>query len=77
MNVGDLKLTTTCIDATFVKGSYLDGIVLIMEKPSFFIIDYDFPQKAARFQFMSSTKVFGKQLKMTYIASLPQEYGGI
>ncbi|XP_057854280.1 outer envelope pore protein 24, chloroplastic isoform X2 [Cryptomeria japonica] len=67
VNVGDLKLKTTCTDATFVKGPCLNGIVLGVEKPGFFMMDYDLPQKAANFQFMSSAKISGKQLKLTYI----------
>ncbi|KAH9300398.1 hypothetical protein KI387_011981, partial [Taxus chinensis] len=67
LNAGDLKLKATCTDSTFVKGPSLNGIALGVEKPGFFMIDYDLPKKAARFQFMSSAKLAGKQLKLTYI----------
>jgi len=67
VNVGDLKLKATCTDSTFVHAPSLNGITLGIEKPGFFMIDYDLPKKAARFQFMSSAKLAGKQLKLTYI----------
>nr|ABK22752.1 unknown [Picea sitchensis] len=67
VNAGDLKLKATCTDSTFVNVRSLNGITLGVEKPGFFMIDYDLPKKAARFQFMSSAKLAGKQLKLTYI----------
>merc|ERR1711915_228452 len=67
VNAGDLKLKATCTDSTFAHGPSLNGITLGIEKPGFFMIDYDLPKKAPRFQFMSSAKLAGKQLKLTYI----------
>eukprot|EP01018_Ginkgo_biloba_P001626 Gb_19261 [translate_table: standard] len=67
VNAGDLKLKATCTDATFSNGPSLDGISLGVEKPGFFMADYDLPKKAARFQFMSSAKILNKPLKVTYI----------
>eukprot|EP00252_Welwitschia_mirabilis_P017141 TRINITY_DN38041_c0_g1_i1.p1 TRINITY_DN38041_c0_g1~~TRINITY_DN38041_c0_g1_i1.p1 ORF type:complete len:214 (+),score=19.37 TRINITY_DN38041_c0_g1_i1:303-944(+) len=64
---GDLKLKGTCSGSTFVKGLSAGGLSVGVEKPGFFIVDYDIPNKAPRFQFMSSANVGGKQLKMTYL----------
>lgn len=67
MGVGDLKLKASCTDRTFEDASKLAGVSFGLEKPGFFIVDYDVPKKAARFQFMNSAKIYGKQLKLTYI----------
>ncbi|KAJ7528862.1 hypothetical protein O6H91_15G023500 [Diphasiastrum complanatum] len=69
VGAGELKLKATCTDATFVNGSNLKGLSLGIEKPGFFMFDYDVPSNAPRFQFMSSAHVVGKQLKLTYIHS--------
>lgn len=45
-NAGDIKLRASMTDATFIKGPSLNGLTLAVEKPGFFIIDYDVPKKA-------------------------------
>jgi hypothetical protein len=45
VNAGDLKLKATCTDSTFVNVRSLNGITLGVEKPGFFMIDYDLPKK--------------------------------
>ncbi|KAJ7564134.1 hypothetical protein O6H91_02G003900 [Diphasiastrum complanatum] len=67
LGAGDVKLKASCTDTTFINGPSLTGVSIGVEKPGLFIIDYDLPSKAARFQFMSSTKLAGKQIKLTYI----------
>uniref|UniRef100_A0A7N0TQL0 Uncharacterized protein n=1 Tax=Kalanchoe fedtschenkoi TaxID=63787 RepID=A0A7N0TQL0_KALFE len=65
--VGDVKLRATLTDATVVKGPSMNGLALAVEKPGFFIVDYNVPKKDFRFQFMSSVKVLQKPLNLTYI----------
>lgn len=69
VNAGDFKLRASVTDATVVKGPSLNGLTLAVEKPGFFIVDYDVPKKDFRFQFMNSVKVAEKPLKLTYIHS--------
>ncbi|KAG4200187.1 hypothetical protein ERO13_A05G195200v2 [Gossypium hirsutum] len=66
-NAGDIKLRASLTDATFIKGPSLNGLTLAVEKPGFFIIDYDVPKKDFWFQFMNSVRVAEKPLKLTYI----------
>ncbi|KAK8580912.1 hypothetical protein V6N13_143969 [Hibiscus sabdariffa] len=66
-NAGDVKLRASMTDATVVNGPSLNGLTLAVEKPGFFIIDYDVPKKDFRFQFMNSVRVGEKPLKLTYI----------
>ncbi|CAO2817806.1 unnamed protein product [Amaranthus hypochondriacus] len=65
--VGDFKLRTSLTDATFLKGPSLNGLLFSLEKPGFFIFDYNVPKKDFRFQFMNSIRVLEKPLNMTYI----------
>ncbi|KAE8675276.1 Outer envelope pore protein 24 [Hibiscus syriacus] len=65
VNAGDAKLRASMTDATVFKGPSLNGLALAVEKPGFFIIDYD----DFRFQFMNSVKVAEKPLNLTYIHS--------
>lgn len=44
-NAGDVKLRASITDDTVVKGPSLNGLVLAVEKPGFFIIDYNVPKK--------------------------------
>ncbi|GLT92147.1 hypothetical protein SLE2022_099990 [Rubroshorea leprosula] len=67
--IGDVKLRATVTDATVVKGPSLNGLTLALEKPGFFIIDYDVPKKDVRFQFMNTIRVAEKPLNLTYIHS--------
>ncbi|XVE94735.1 hypothetical protein REPUB_Repub02eG0034700 [Reevesia pubescens] len=69
VNAGDVKLRASMTDATVVNGPSLNGLTLAVEKPGFFIIDYDVPKKDFRFQFMNSVRVAEKPLKLTYIHS--------
>ncbi|XP_065848135.1 outer envelope pore protein 24, chloroplastic [Euphorbia lathyris] len=68
-NAGDVKLRASMTDATVAKGPSLNGLVLAVEKPGFFIVDYNVPKKDFRFQFMNTVKVADKPLKLTYIHS--------
>lgn len=44
-NAGDVKLRASITDATVVNGPSLNGLALAVEKPGFFIIDYNVPKK--------------------------------
>ncbi|CAN7027412.1 hypothetical protein BRARA_F03829 [Brassica rapa] len=68
-NAGDIKLRATMTDATFVPGPTLNGLSLAVEKPGFFIVEYNVPKKDVRFQFMNTVRVAEKPLKLTYIHS--------
>lgn len=45
VNAGDVKLRASMTDATFVGGPNLNGLALSVEKPGFFIVDYNVPKK--------------------------------
>ena len=49
--VGDFKLRTSLTDATFLKGPSLNGLLFSLEKPGFFIFDYNVPTKVPFFSF--------------------------
>lgn len=66
-NAGDLKLRASITDATVVNGPCLNGLSLAVERPGFFIVNYDVPKKDFRFQFMNSVRVAEKPLNLTYI----------
>ncbi|KAG8492077.1 hypothetical protein CXB51_015732 [Gossypium anomalum] len=66
VNAGDVKLRASMSDATFVDGPSLNGLTLAVEKPGFFIVDYDVPKKDFRFQFMNTVRVAEMPLKLTY-----------
>ncbi|CAN8288664.1 unnamed protein product [Cochlearia groenlandica] len=68
-NAGNVKLRATMTDATVVSGPTLNGLSLAVEKPGFFIIDYNVPKKDVRFQFMNSIRIAEKPLNLTYIHS--------
>lgn len=44
-NAGDVKLRASMADATVVNGPSLNGLVLAIEKPGFFVVDYNVPKK--------------------------------
>ncbi|KAL6572698.1 Outer envelope pore protein 24B, chloroplastic [Orobanche minor] len=67
VNAGDLKLRASMTDATVAYGPSLNGLALGVEKPGFFIVDYNVPKKDVRFQFMSTVRVAEKPLNLTYI----------
>lgn len=69
INAGDVKLRASLTDATFVRGPSFSGLALALEKPGFFIVDYNVPQKDFRFQFMNTIRVADKPLNLTYIHS--------
>lgn len=48
INAGDVKLRASLTDATFVRGPSFSGLALALEKPGFFIVDYNVPQKVRR-----------------------------
>ncbi|KAJ7958048.1 Outer envelope pore protein like [Quillaja saponaria] len=68
-NAGDVKIRASITDATIVNGPSLTGLVLAVEKPGFFIVDYNVPKKDYRFQFMNTVRVGDKPLNLTYIHS--------
>lgn len=67
-NPGELKLQASITDANISNGLYFDfgGLLLSIEKPGSFIVDYDVPKKDVRFQFMNSFKFMEKQINFTY-----------
>ncbi|CAK9317231.1 unnamed protein product [Citrullus colocynthis] len=69
VNAGDVKLRASITDATIINGPSLNGLALAVEKPGFFIVDYNVPKKDLRFQFMNTVKVAEKPLNLTYIHS--------
>ncbi|KAK2988736.1 hypothetical protein RJ640_021001, partial [Escallonia rubra] len=67
VNVGNVKLRASMTDATVVNGPSLSGLALAVEKPGFFIVDFNVPKKDVRFQFMNTVRVLEKPLNLTYI----------
>ncbi|XP_059636674.1 outer envelope pore protein 24A, chloroplastic [Cornus florida] len=65
-NAGDVKLRASMTDATLVKGPSLNGLALAVEKPGFFVIDYNVPKKDFSFLFMNGIRVLEKPLNLTY-----------
>ncbi|KAL3527084.1 hypothetical protein ACH5RR_011740 [Cinchona calisaya] len=63
---GDVLLKASITDAFFVNGPSLNGLTLSFEKPASFIIDYNFPKKDVRFQFMNTVRVMERPLNLTY-----------
>ncbi|KAL0438567.1 UNVERIFIED_CONTAM: Outer envelope pore protein 24, chloroplastic [Sesamum latifolium] len=66
VNAGDLKLRASITDATVVNGPSLNGLSLAVERPGFFIVDYNVPKKDFRFQFMNTVRVAEKSLNLSY-----------
>ncbi|XP_051139843.1 outer envelope pore protein 24A, chloroplastic-like [Andrographis paniculata] len=73
VNTGDVKLRASITDATIVNGPTLNGLALGVEKPGFFIVDYNVPKKDFRFQFMNTIKLAEKPLNLTYTHSKGDE----
>ncbi|CAN1163657.1 Outer envelope pore protein 24B, chloroplastic [Linum perenne] len=69
LNAGDVKLRASLTDATVSKGPSLNGLALAVEKPGFFMVDYNVPKQDVRFQFMNTVRVADKPLNLTYIHS--------
>lgn len=63
---GDVKLKASISDASFVRGPPLNGLTLSLEKPSAFSINYDFPTRDMRFQFLNTVRVMERTLRMMY-----------
>ncbi|CAH2035756.1 unnamed protein product [Thlaspi arvense] len=68
-NAGNVKLRATLTDAIVLAGPSLNGLSLAVEKPGFFIVDYNVPKKDVRFQFMNTIRIADKPLNLTYIHS--------
>ncbi|KAK6938804.1 hypothetical protein RJ641_032312 [Dillenia turbinata] len=67
VNAGsDLKIRASMTDATFISGPSLAGLSVALEKPGFFIIDYNVPKNDVKFQFMNTVRVLEKPLNLTY-----------
>ncbi|ONK76303.1 uncharacterized protein A4U43_C03F26190 [Asparagus officinalis] len=64
---GDVNLKASMTDATFVNGPSVNGLILSLDKPGSFIIDYNVPKKDFRFQFMNTVKVLEKPVSLTYV----------
>ena len=55
INAGDVKLRASITDATIINGPSLNGLALGVEKPGFFMVDYNVPKKVRRlFHFADS-----------------------
>ncbi|ONK59837.1 uncharacterized protein A4U43_C08F11470 [Asparagus officinalis] len=67
VNAGDVNLKASMSDATFAKGPSFNGLVLSVDKPGSFIVDYNVPKKDFRFQFMNTVKVLEKPVSLTYV----------
>ncbi|KAL2249718.1 outer envelope pore protein 24A, chloroplastic [Sesamum indicum] len=66
VNAGDLKFRASITDATVVNGPSLNGLSLAVERPGFFVVDYNVPKKDFRFQFMNTVRVAEKSLNLSY-----------
>lgn len=44
-NAGEIKLKGSLTDATVANGPNLTGLALAVEKPGFFVIDYNVPKQ--------------------------------
>ncbi|XP_074364773.1 outer envelope pore protein 24A, chloroplastic-like [Apium graveolens] len=67
VNAGNVKLRASMTDATFSNGPSLNGVALSLDKPGFFIVDYNLPKKDLRFQFMNTIRIAEKPINLTYI----------
>ncbi|KAK8567718.1 hypothetical protein V6N12_006295 [Hibiscus sabdariffa] len=70
-NPGELKLRAALSDTNFTDGSAVnpDNLLLSIEKPGSFTVDFDIPKKDVQFQFMNTFKVEGKQVNWIYTHS--------
>ncbi|KAL0360697.1 UNVERIFIED_CONTAM: Outer envelope pore protein 24A, chloroplastic [Sesamum radiatum] len=66
VNAGDLKLRASMTDATVVNGPSLNGLSLAVERPGFFVVDYNVPKKDFRFQFMNTVRVAEKSVNLSF-----------
>lgn len=65
--VDEVKLKATFTDKSIRHASFqeLDEVVLGIEKPGHFMIDYELEKGVFRYQFHSGCKVLGKPVKLT------------
>ncbi|GAB2219014.1 hypothetical protein Droror1_Dr00006639 [Drosera rotundifolia] len=70
--VGDdgLKFSASVTDSTFSNGPSLNGLLLSLQKPGSFSVNFDIPKKDFRFQFMERVRVWEKPLNLTYVHSV-------
>ncbi|GAB2291304.1 Outer envelope pore protein 24, chloroplastic [Dionaea muscipula] len=66
---GDLNFTALT-DATFSSSPSLNGLVLSLQRPGSFIVNYNVPKKDFRFQFMNRVRVLEKPVNLSYIHSV-------
>ncbi|KAH8489833.1 hypothetical protein H0E87_025159, partial [Populus deltoides] len=64
-NAGDVKLRASITDATVVNGPSLNGLALAVEKPGFFIIDYNVPKKRDNRTILDGTLVVDSANKIS------------
>ncbi|KAK4429173.1 Outer envelope pore protein 24, chloroplastic [Sesamum alatum] len=65
-NVRDLRLRTSVTDAAIIDGPSLNGLSFAVEKPGYFVIDFNVPKKDFEFKFHRSVKVAEKPLNLSY-----------
>ncbi|XP_054795092.1 outer envelope pore protein 24, chloroplastic-like [Prosopis cineraria] len=64
---GEVKLQATVTEASILnKGPSLEGLVLALEKPDAFKVDYNVLKQDYNFKFMNTIRVLEKPLKFTY-----------
>ncbi|KAK4278360.1 hypothetical protein QN277_016216 [Acacia crassicarpa] len=64
---GEVKLRATVTEASILnKGPSLEGVVLALEKPDAFHVDYHVLKRDCHFKFMNTIKVLEKPLEFTY-----------
>ncbi|PKU76626.1 outer envelope pore protein 24, chloroplastic [Dendrobium catenatum] len=63
---GDARIKASITEATFSKGPSLNSLLLSLEKPGSFIIDYNVPNQDFRFQFMNTVRLAEKPVSLTY-----------
>ncbi|KAI9074690.1 hypothetical protein K1719_043344 [Acacia pycnantha] len=63
----EIKLLATVTEASILnKGPSLEGVVLALEKPDAFKVDYHVLKRDCHFKFMNTIRVLEKPLKFTY-----------
>lgn len=70
-NAGDVKLRASMTDATVINGPSLNGLALGVEKPGFFIIDYNVPKQVI--QKVSCFALYVFQVKVCLVAEKLKE----
>ncbi|KAK9749859.1 hypothetical protein RND81_02G155800 [Saponaria officinalis] len=62
----DFKLQASVSEATFDVGPTVSNLVVTLEKPASFSIEYNIPNQDLRFQFMNTGNLFNKEVTTTY-----------